>query len=342
MSEGASWHEKRERGSSLGIRITVWVYRSLGRPLARLLLIPIVSYFFVFGRAERQASRDYLERLYASPEGARALGHPPGWRDVYRHIYEFGAMVLDRVGFWLGGPDDFSITVHGWEELDRVAAEGRGAIFLGSHLGNFDSMRLLAHHRSPIAVHVLMYIDHAERINAMLRQLPGANVEGRPPPRVIAIRPGSVQHALEVRRCIQKGEVVAILADRVHPLEVARVARVEFLGGTASIPEGPFLLAGTLGCPVLMMTSIRAGSGRYEIFVERMGDKLEIPRARRREAVRQHAQDFARRLEAKLMLAPHQWFNFFAFWDDDAPGAVARAPETPSGVASPPGEGQSV
>lgn len=313
---GERWHEKQERGSSLGIRITVWVYRALGRRLARLILIPIVTYFFVFGRLERRASRDYLERLYRFPGGAEALGHPPGWRDVYRHIWEFGAMVLDRVGFWLGGPDDFEIEVHGWDELDRVANEGRGALFLGSHLGNFDAMRLLAHHRSPVAVHVLMYIEHAERINAILRQLPGANAEGHPPPRVIPITPGSVQHALEVRARVEQGEVVAILADRVHPHETDRVARVQLLGAQASLPEGPFLLAGALGCPVLMMTSLRTGANRYEIFVERIADRLRVPRARRHEAAREHAQDFARRLELYLLRAPHQWFNFFPFWEE--------------------------
>ena len=341
MSEDAHWHAKQERGSSLGLRITVWVYRSLGRPLARLLLLPIVSYFFVFGRTERRASRDYLARLYAAPGGAEALGHPPGWRDVYRHIYEFGAMVLDRVGFWLDGPERFSLTVRGWEELDRVAEEGRGAIFLGSHLGNFDAMRLLAHHRSPIAVHVLMYIEHAERINSILRQLPGANAPGRPPPQVIPIRPGSVQHALAVRQRVQQGEVVAILADRVHPQEAGRVARVEFLGGTVSLPEGPFLLAGAIGCPVLMMTPLRVGPGRYEIYVERLAERLEIPRASRRESVLRYAQEFARRLEAQVMRAPHQWFNFFAFWDDpagaDGRGDPARpgAPPPASGAAAP-------
>ena len=201
-------------------------------------------------------------------------------------------------------------------------------------------MRLLAHHRSPIAVHVLMYVEHAERINAMLRQLPGANAPGRPPPRVIPIRPGSVDHALEVRRRIQSGEVVAILADRVHPQESGRVAKVDFLGGTASLPEGPFLLAGALGCPVLMMTPLRSGPGRYEIYVERMGDKLEIPRAHRREAARRHAQDFAHRLEAQVLHAPHQWFNFFAFWDDGA-GAGDGAGSAGSGTSAP-AEGESV
>lgn len=316
MSGDETWHTKAERGSTLGIRITVWVYQRLGKRLARLILVPIVTYFFVFGRTERRASLDYLRRVHATPEGARVLGHEPGLRDVYRHIYEFGRMVLDRIGFWLGGPDDFEIDVDGWDELDRVASEGRGAIFLGSHLGNFDSMRLLAHHRSPIAVHVLMYIANAERINAILRQLPGANVEGRPPPQVIPIREGSIEHALSVRAKVRRGEVVAILADRVHPLEQDRVTRVQLLGAPALLPEGPFLLAGSVGCPVLMMTSTRAGPNRYRIVVERIAEKLELPRGRRAEAVQEYAQDWAGRLERHLLQAPYQWFNFFEFWED--------------------------
>ena len=325
MTESPEWHQREERGTSLGIRATVWIYRVLGRRLARVVLLGIVTYFFLFGGDARRASRAYLERLHAFPGGAEALGHAPTWRDVFRHIYEFGAMVLDRVGFWLGGPDDFAIEVDGWEELERVVADGRGALFLGSHLGSFDSMRLLASYRSPIAVHVLMYVENAARINDVLRQLADTGDADHPPPQVIPITPGSVQHALDVRAKLKRGEVVAILADRVHPNEEDRVARVDFLGGRARLPEGPFLLAGTLRCPVLMMTSVREGPGRYHVTVERLADSLDLPRSERAAAVRAHAQDYAKRLEAGVLRTPHQWFNFFPFWEED--GGAGSAPQ---------------
>ena len=307
------WYERSERGSSLGIRIMVGLYRALGRPLARILLHPIIAYFVLFGGEGRRASRRYFEHLYGTANGARALGHRPTWRDSYRHIYEFASVILDRVGFWLGREDDFEIEVHGMSELDRVAEEGRGGIFLGSHLGSFDVLRLLAQERSPIPVNVLMYTEHAERINDILRSLPRARERsGRA--RVIQVLPGSFEHVLEVRKRIRDGEVVAILADRVHLNEEDRAVQVDFLDGRARLPAGPFLLAGALGCPVLLITGLRTGAGCYEVFVERFADRIEMPRAQRTEVVARSAQSYADRLAEHVLRAPHQWFNFFDYW----------------------------
>ena len=314
MSQGPAWFARRERGSLAGMRVTVWFYRRLGRVASRLLLYPIVGYFFLTDPWGRQASREYLERVRAAAGGP--AGPRPGWRAVFRHYLEFGRAVLDRVGFWMGDPG-FALEVRGEHELERVAREGTGAVVLGSHLGSFDAMRLLAAHHSPVAVHVLMYTRHAERINAIFRHLDEA-AGGGPRVRVIEIRQGSFQHVLQARACVERGEVVAILADRVPPSEVQRVARVEFLGAAAGIPVGPFVLAGLLGCPVLFMVGLRRGERRYEIHVERLAERLLLPREGRREAVVGHCQTYADRLAAYCARAPLQWFNFFDFWAPEA------------------------
>jgi predicted LPLAT superfamily acyltransferase len=318
MSGDAAWFARRERGSLLGMRITVWLHRRFGRGLSRLLLYPIVGYFFLTDPSGRRASRAYLERIDARSRTAIR----PGWRGVFRHYLEFGRAILDRVGFWMGD-GDFALEVRGEEQLRRVACEGTGAVVLGSHLGSFDAMRLLADHQSPVAVHVLMFTRHAERINAIFRRLEEAGVTARSRVRVIEIRPGSFQHVLEARACVERGEVVAILADRVPPSEVRRVARVDFLGSPAGIPVGPFVLAGLLGCPVLFMVGLRRGERAYEIHVERLAEKLELPRAGRGEAVARHCQAYADRLAAYCAQAPLQWFNFFDFWDAEGGRADA-------------------
>ena len=58
----APWYERRERGSTLGMRVTVACYRAFGRWLALALLPGIVAYFFASDAAARRASRAYLER----------------------------------------------------------------------------------------------------------------------------------------------------------------------------------------------------------------------------------------------------------------------------------------
>lgn len=321
MNGEATWHSLEERGSSLGLRVTIWFYRRLGRAIARLLLCPIVTYFFLTGVASRRASRDYLRRLYATPRGARALGAAPGARHVFRHFLEFGVTILDRVGFLLCDPSAFHVEIHGQEHLDRVAAEGRGVLILGSHQGSFDVMRLVAETRSPIPVRVLMFTRHAVRINEILQQLSAPGSRARRSASVIPVQPGSFQHALEAKASIDRGEAVAILADRVPPTERSSVARVKFLGGTALLPRGPFRLAALLGCPVLLMTGLRTGEGSYEVHVEQFAERLELPRAGRSDALDEYCQAYAERLQAYCLRAPYQWFNFYEFWNDDESSA---------------------
>ena len=315
MSAATAWHTRTERGSSLGMRITVWFYRRLGRRVARLLVYPIVAYFFATDPAGRRASLRYLERVRAAPGGHDVIPETPSWRHVFRQYLEFGLVILDRVGLWLGEREDFQIVIHGREHLSRIAEEKRGAILLGSHLGSFDVMRLLAT-ESPIAVNVLMFTRHAARINRIFREL-GRGVDLR----VIEVRENSVQHMFEARKCIERGEIVAILGDRVPPSDRGRVCRVDFLGERAPFPQGPFLLAELLGCPVVLMTCLRTGEAAYTIHVEPFAERVNLPRTRKAETVREYCQAYARHLGAFCMLAPYQWFNFYDFWDEGQEGA---------------------
>lgn len=310
MSAGADWHQKAERGSLLGMRLTAWLYRYAGRGLARLLLFPIVGYFYLTDRRARAASLDYLERLYATAEGRRALARPPGQLLVFRHLLEFGIATLDRVGFLLAREGDFELSVEGRELLAEVVRNGRGALVIGAHLGSFEAMRLAADLRSPLAVNVLMYTRHAERINRLFEELD----QGRPGRvRIVPVTPGFA-HAIHARACIARGEIVAVLADRMPPHGGDRSIPVKFLGGDVRLPMGPWHLAALLGCPVLSMVGLRVGPRRYRIHVEQVADSLAVPRARRAEALAEHAQAFAERLEGYCKAAPLQWFNFYEYF----------------------------
>jgi predicted LPLAT superfamily acyltransferase len=314
MSRAISWYAHKERGSTLGIRFTVWFYRRLGAGIARLLIYPIVSYFFLTDAASRRASRRFLARVHACPEGARTLGGVPGIKSVFRHHLEFGFSILDRAGFWMRDASDFEIRIHGNEHLKRIVDEKRGALVLGSHLGSFDVMRVAADTASPIRINVLMFTRHAARINAIFDQLSANQPGNQAKVRVIPIEHGSIQHVLDARSCIRNGEVVAILADRVPPGESHRVSIAKFLGESARFPTGPIFFAEQLGCPVLFMTGLRADTGGYEIHVEPFADPIKIPSAERYAAVERYCQAYADLLASYCTRAPYQWFNFFDFW----------------------------
>ncbi len=307
-----SWATVGERGSLTGMRITAWFYRLFGPQLASLFILPIVSYFFLTDRRGRRASRRYLERLYARPDGRAALGHRPAVRDSFRHYREFAVAILDRVGFWSGRADGFEIRFHGREHFTRLIEDKRGAILLGAHLGSFDALRALAE-RWNIAVNILMSTRHAPRINRILREL-----SPRATARVIEVDPTSSRSVFELKACLERGEFVAVLGDRAGDGPRSRTVQVDFLGGRAAFPPGPFVLASRLDCPVLLMIGIRVGPAAYEVFAEPFADRVVLPRAERGARLRELVEAYARRLETYCVKAPYQWFNFYDFWGDEA------------------------
>ncbi len=307
-----NWPAVAERGSLLGMRFTVWVYRLIGYRLSAWFILPIVGYFFVTDRQGRRASRRYLERLYAAPGGADALGHRPGVLDGFRHYREFALNVLDRVAFALGQADGFDVVLHGGEHFDALLAARRGAVLVGAHLGNFDALRALAV-RAGIVVNVAMFTRHAARINRLLHELnPGSEV------RVVHLDPAQTDAALTLRTCVERGEFVAILGDRVGPAGRARVVRVPFLGTEAPFPQGAFVLAGVLGCPILFIVGLRRARAAYDVFADTLADGVPLTPRLRVERVREIVAGYARRLEAFCLRAPYQWFNFYDFWEDEA------------------------
>lgn len=316
----ATWWRVAERGSVWAMRLTVGIYRLLGLRLTTAFIAPVIAYFFLTNRETRRASRQYLQRLYEITGGVAALARAPTWRDCFRHYRQFGLTVLDRLVFATGGGDRIQIALHGREHFTRLLERRQGGVLLGAHLGSFDALRALAA-RAGIVVHVLMYTRHAERINSVLRKL-----DPQTAVRVIRIDHSSLDILFRLKECVERGEFVAILGDRVPPGRRPRLRRVPFLGAPAPFPEGPFLLASLLGCPVLFMVALRRHDARYEIFAEVLSERVELPR-REREARLEHLiSAYAQRIEVYCRQAPYQWFNFYDFWDNEA----AMPPRTPA------------
>jgi predicted LPLAT superfamily acyltransferase len=312
MTRSARWTSVAERGSIAALRVMEHFQRWFGRRASLALLHPIVVYFLLRGTDTRRFSRSYLERVWADPAGRRALGRPPDLGTVYRHVLEFAISILDRMIVWAGGFSSFTMTHEGSERLFALAGERRGAILLGSHLGSFDMMRLLAT-RHRLVVNVLMFTANAEQINRFFERLDPTSAV-----RVIAFDPHSVRTAFEIRACLDRGEFVGILGDRLAPGGRERRLAVPFLGQPADFPLSPYLLAVTLGCPLLFSICLRTGDARYHARVMSLYDGPAVPRAEREKRAEELLRTYVAELETACLAAPLQWFNFFDFWPDAA------------------------
>jgi predicted LPLAT superfamily acyltransferase len=302
----AHWKQRPEGGG----RFAIWLIRSIarygGRAVARLCLYPITAYFLLVRGPERRASREYL---------ARVLGRSPGWLDVARHIHTFAATILDRVFLLSGQLSRFDIRVEGLDALARRVDRGEGVLVFGSHLGSFDALRVLVTTRPALRVRIVLDISH----NPALTQLLDA-LNPRLAADVIDAGQDGVAIVLAIQQALADGELVALLVDRAAPGEA--VTRVPFLGNDASFPNAPWLIAATLQVPVVLAFGLYRGGNRYDLRFEEFSDgpdtlRQHVSRRDRREAVAAVVRRYAVRLQAQVLGAPYNWFNFYDFWDGD-------------------------
>ena len=325
MTQPRAWQQLAEVGSLGAIRAMALWYRVVGRRASAALLAPVAAYFtFRHGRV-RDASRSYLEALARAPGGSEALGRTPGWRDVYRHVLEFAVQLFDRMVSWGDSFDRMQLEKESSRALLELARTGQGGILVGAHLGSFDLLRLVAAQHE-VRVNVLMYTAHADRINAFFERL-----DPRSRLRVLPIDPISANTALAVRHCVERGEFVGILADRLPPVGGGRSASVSFLGRAAAFPTTAFEIAAVLGCPLLLALCVRLGDARYQSVAEVLYEGGRVPRAERAALTRTLLERYVARLEAWCLRAPYQWFNFYDFWQAaEALPAEVSAPASSS------------
>ena len=312
MSMNEHWQSRPEGGG----RFAIWLIRAIalygGRRVARLCLYPITLYFYLRRRPERQASKQYLQRVFDRPVMP--------WH-VLKHIHCFAATILDRVFLLAQGEKPFRIETEGLELLDERIAQGRGVLLFGSHQGSFEALRALGARRPEMPLRVVLDKQKTPAMTELLEALApemGACV-------IDAAKDGT-SIALAMSEACRKGAVVAMLADRGRGHEVLRHA--PFLGSPAPFPISPWLLAHTLQVPVVLCFGLYLGGNRYRLIFEPMADRVEIPRHQRGPALDALMARYAQRLEHYVHVAPYNWFNFYDFWQQDrcAPAGHGAAP----------------
>ncbi len=92
-----------------------------------------------------------------------------------------------------------------------------------------------------------------------------------------------------------------------------RAIYCDFLGSPAPFPEGPFILASLLECPVYLLFCLKTDE-RYDVHLVPLANPLKLPRQTRRADLQIVVERFAQKLEELCLAAPYQWFNFFDFW----------------------------
>ncbi len=269
-----------------------WFFAAVARCIA-------TGYFLLPWRTKE--SRRFYARLFPQRSALYRL-----WC-TFRQYQNFTTIHLDRYLSDQGRSTRF--VSEGKECLDAVIGRS-GAILLMSHLGNWEMAAHLLM-RECRNLRLLLYMGVKEKEGVEKNQKEQLRKAG-----VTIIGVGREEESpfsvVDGIRLLQTGGIVSMTGDVVWRRD-QRYLQVPFLGGTASIPEVPFVFALVSGAPIYVFFAFRTGKNSYRFELAEPLTVEAADRSERKRAIWEAARRYAALLEEAVRAHPLEWYHFDRF-----------------------------
>lgn len=293
----------------LGLRLLVLIAASVPRAALLALGAGLGRFTFSILRIRRRVALDNLQRAF--PQKAReevlALGR--------RNYENFGMMMMEYLRLPKLSPAELDELVRFRSPADeqlwqQALAEGRGAICMTGHFGNWEYMGAMVARRFPMVfLYQAQNNPYADRLIRRTRESLG----------MASIPRGSALKG--ILKALREKKFVAVLADQ----DAGQSGLfVDFLGRPASTARGPAAFVLRSGAPILFVAAIRQAGGRHLVASEclRFDD---LPASWSEEAkIRAVTERWSAVLERFIRRHPDHWFWMHRRWKTAPP---AGAPE---------------
>ncbi len=289
----ANWHGK-SRGTVLGLRIYVFFIKTFGLYFSYFVLLFVAAYFIVFSFTSTRSTY-YLFR--------KRLDYSPIWAalNVYKSYFTFGIIQLDRIASASGMRDKFTFEFDGIHHIKNLLQQKKGGILLTAHIGNFNLARhFFDYEHNPAIVNLVLTDFEHKQIKNYLE-----SVTGKSTLKIIVLK-DDLSHIFKMREALKQNELLVFAADRY--LKDAKTYKAEFLGKEVKFPQGPFKLAVRNNIPVLFVNIMRERNFHYHFFARPAGDTEKTGK--------DLLKSYIENLEMMVKKYPHQWYNYFDYWND--------------------------
>ena len=265
---------------------------------------------FVFGRVVRPRRayvlRTLAERLPETTPAERRRIADGMYRNLALNLVEFLRVAGGGLDEILGG-----VRVEGEDRLRGALKDGRGALFLVAHIGNWELMGMAA----PRFGYPLTFLAKPIRN----RTLNECTMRIRRETGVRILTPK--QSYRDCLRVLKRNELLGFMLDINRP--ASRAVFVDFFGKPAATTPGLAYLSAHSRAPVLPVFIHRTGEGRHRLVVH---DPIPPPLRRDPETIREATQVYTRAIEDEVRRKPEDWLWMHKRW---------RTQPTPPGPASP-------
>jgi len=281
-----------------GLSLVMAERRAVVRSNLRQVCLGLVDAGLASERVRRAATDDRaLQRMVR-----RSFGN---WVQGYAESAVIPAYSADEMRGRIAAPHDAALEA----ALSPLAPGPPGRIFISAHFGSVELAGFYAVGVAGMRLSAPMETVADPALQAYFEQTRGARGIS-----LVPIRGASVP----LRGALQKGEAIALVADRVI---AGSGMPVRLLGAITRLPLGPAVLALESAAPCFVVGMRRIGWGRWTPYVE----LLETPTSGTlRERITALLDAQARAFERMVALAPEQWWTtHFPIW---TAGAVLARP----------------
>ncbi len=246
---------------------------------------------------------NFEKALGVSPREARRLARA--------QFFSYGRTTIDVWRCRSGRAELFPPIASREEDRARLFAArgdgGRGFLLVSAHVGNWEmgAVALRSHGLVPAVLGQPELDLDVQRMRRTIREQLG----------VESIDVGrSMTTALRVRGAIERGAVVALVADRAYEDDHVTVG---LFGRPTRFLRSPALLARFCDCPILPGVFVRNPDGSYRSL---WGSLLWAdPAADPDDDARRLMGEVAGFVERAVRETPTQWYNFYRYWGEPSP-----------------------
>jgi len=283
----------RSDGLPWMIRSLVAMMKAVDRRVFYGVMAVVVPFYMLFSHKGYLASYRFFRRRLG-------YSHLKSFFSVYANHFCFGKIIIDRYAAYAGRK--FTLINSAPDHFAELMSREGGFVQLSSHAGSFEMTGYLL--TSSKKVNGLVYAGETE---VMMRYR--SSIMGRHNISLIRMD-GTMTALFELNAALNRGEVVSMTGDRLFGSQ--KSVKCRFFGSDALFPAGPFSLAAQKDVPLLAVFNMRERGGAYKVYEFLLEADAALPARRRIAAL---AQEFADRLEETVRLYPHQWFNYYDFWE---------------------------
>lgn len=217
------------------------------------------------------------------------------WKIVRDHYGNMGKMIVEVLALrkMTLAHIEKNIQIPHLEHFRELRKDGRGAVLLTAHFGNWELLQVVGGLRvAPI--HVLARDQKFPRLNSLLNRLRESHGS-------VAISRGAGLRSLV--RALRDKQMIGVLGDQSAGKEGGIL--LSFFGRRTTVPTGAFELAQRTQAKVLPFFMVRTGGVKHKIYGEEpLNDDASLdPKAR----VETQARQYLALLEDYIRRFPDQW-----------------------------------